>query len=59
MHTSSLIKFKMNRQEFSDIIFGDKVEKRDKWFEILKDPVWVPKWNVSLDETRNEAYKML
>ena len=46
-------------QEFADILFGDAVSKRDKWLQILKDPVWIPKWNVSLDETRNEAYKML
>lgn len=35
----------MNKQEFADIIFGDASHKRDKWFELLKDPVFVPKWN--------------
>jgi len=40
-------------------LFGDDPKKRDKWFEIFKDPVWIPKWNVSLEQTREEAYKML
>ena len=49
----------MNKQEFSDILFGDDPQKRDKWFQIFKDPVWIPRWNVSLDETRDHAYQML
>ncbi|CDW91262.1 acyl-oxidase [Stylonychia lemnae] len=49
----------MNKQEFADIIFGDKPEKRAKWFELFKDPVFVPKWNVTLEQTREDAYQML
>ena len=49
----------MNKQEFADIIFGDKPEKRAKWFELFKDPIFIPKWNVSLDQTREDAYQML
>jgi len=39
----------MNKQEFADIIFGDRPEKRAKWFELFKDPVFVPRWNVTLE----------
>jgi acyl-CoA oxidase len=49
----------MNKQEFSDIIFGDDPKKRARWFELLKDPAFVPRWNISLKEQRDEAYKML
>lgn len=49
----------MNKQEFSDLIFGDKPEKRQKWFDLLKNPVWVPKYNISLNDVRNDAFKRL
>lgn len=49
----------MDKEDFSNIILGDHPSKRDKWFELLKDPVWVPKYNVSLNETREDAYKQL
>ena len=27
--------------------------------EVLKDPVFIPRYNVSLEQTRDEAYKIL
>ena len=54
-HTFSIF----NKQEFADNLFGDKVEKRAKWMEVLKDPVFIPRYNVSLEQTRDEAYKIL
>lgn len=38
----------MNKQEFENLLLGDKPEKREKWFELLKDPVFVPRYNLSL-----------
>ena len=49
----------MNKQEFADIIFGDLPAKREKWFEIFRDPVWVSKYNIPLEDQRNEAFKKL
>jgi hypothetical protein len=49
----------MNKQEFADIIFGDKPEKRATWFNLLKDPVFVPRYNLTLNQMRDEAYKKL
>lgn len=49
----------MNKVEFSNIIFGDNPLKREKWFEIFKDPVWAPRYNISLAEQREDAFKKL
>lgn len=49
----------MNKEELSNLIFGDKPEKRQKWFELLKDPVWVPRYNISLSQQREEAMAKL
>ncbi len=49
----------MNKQEFRDVLFGDNPQKIDKWNELLKDPVFIPKWNGSLQELRDQAYKGL
>jgi len=35
----------MDTQELSDIMFGDHPDKRTKWYELLKDPVFVPAYN--------------
>jgi hypothetical protein len=49
----------MDSREISDLLLGDKPEKRDKWFELFKDPVWIPKYNMNWEETRDEPYKKL
>ncbi len=49
----------MNKQEFSDVLFGADPNKREKWFELLKDPVFIPQWNRSLQEIRDDAFKRL
>jgi hypothetical protein len=33
-----------------DMLFGDKLEKREKWFKLLKDPIFKPKYLMTLDE---------
>jgi acyl-CoA oxidase len=38
----------MNKQDFSALIFGDKTSKIAPWMDLFKDPVWVPKYNQSL-----------
>jgi hypothetical protein len=48
-----------SNEEFRSIIFGDKMEKVNKWFELFKDPVWVPRYNISLNEQREDAFKRL
>jgi hypothetical protein len=40
----------MDKREFEDIIFGDAPSKRAKWMELFKDPVFIPRYNISLDE---------
>ena len=45
--------------EFRATIFGDKMEKVPKWMEIFKDPVWIPRYNISLSEQREDAFKKL
>jgi ribosomal protein S3AE len=49
----------MNKQEFADIIFGDDPAKRKKWFDLLAEPVFLPKYNMSLNDIREDAYKKL
>lgn len=49
----------MNKQEFADILLGDQPTKRDKWYELLKDPVFKPRYNISLNDMREDAYKKL
>jgi acyl-CoA oxidase len=49
----------MNNQEFADIIFGDNPEKRKKWYELLAEPTFIPRYNVSLNDLREDAYKKL
>ena len=37
-------------------LFGDKPEKIEKWHKLLKDPVFKPKYQMTLDEQRDLAY---
>lgn len=42
----------MDKQEISDLILGDDPSKVKKWFELFKDPVFVPQYNTSWEDTR-------
>ena len=41
------------------MLLGDDPSKREKWFKLFEDPVWVPRYNMNWEETRNEPYKKL
>jgi len=41
------------------MVLGDDPAKVQKWFDLFKDPVWIPKYNMSWTETRDEPYKKL
>jgi hypothetical protein len=49
----------MDKQEISDLLLGDDPAKRDKWFNLFKDKVWVPKYDMDWEETRNEPFLKL
>jgi hypothetical protein len=49
----------MDKKELSDLILGDDPAKVQKWFDLFKDPVWIPKYNMTWAETRNEPMKKL
>ena len=34
------------------MILGDDLEKVDRWNQLLKDPVFIPKYNTDWNETR-------
>ena len=43
-----------------DMLFGDKLEKRQKWYDLIsKNPIFYPKYDLSFDEQRELAYKMI
>ena len=42
-----------------DMLFGDKLEKRDKWFKLLNDPLFKPRYLMTLDEQRDLAMKQI
>jgi len=45
----------MDTHELSDIMLGDNPAKRTKWFELLKDPVFVPTYNFKTWEDTRDA----
>ena len=49
----------MDRQEVSDLLLGDDPAKRQKWFDLFKDKVWVPRYNMDWEQTRHEPYLKL
>ena len=43
-----------------DMLFGDNLDKRQKWVDMYsKNPVFHPKYNLTLDEQRDLAYKRI
>ena len=44
---------KMDKQELSQMILGDDLNKIPKWFELFKDPVWIPQYNVDWKTQRD------
>ena len=49
----------MNKKELSDIILGDDPAKVGKWFELFKDRVWIPRYNMDWEQTRAEPMARL
>ena len=49
----------LDKQEIRDLVLGDDPAKVPKWFKLFEDKVWVPKFNISLDQQREEAMKKL
>ena len=49
----------MDKQQLSDMLLGDDPKKRDKWFELFKNQVWIPKYNMDWETTRDEPFKKL
>ena len=49
----------MDKDELSALILGDDPAKVPKWFKLFSDPVWVPKYNTTWTECRDEPYKKL
>ena len=49
----------MDKQELSALILGDDPNKVAKWFELFKDPVWVPRYKMDWTQTRDEPMKRL
>ncbi len=41
------------------MLFNDDPAKAEKWNKLFEDPVFFPKQNISLDESRALAYKRL
>lgn len=42
----------MELTELERLFFYDDPKKRAKWFDLFKDPVWIPEYNISLDKMR-------
>ena len=43
-----------------DMLFGDDLRKRDKWRQLFEsNPVFKPRFQISLDEARDLAYKRI
>jgi acyl-CoA oxidase len=50
----------MDSKELADLLFGFDITKRERWNELLKDPVFIPRYNYeSWDETREHPYHKL
>ena len=42
-----------------DVLWNDKLEKRDKWHRLLSDPVFDHKFDMPLEEMRSRAYAQI
>ena len=50
----------MDSKELADLLFGFDIKKREEWYHLLKDPVFIPKYNYSSwHETREHPYRKL
>ena len=49
----------MNKKELSELILGDDPVKVQKWHNLFKDPVFIPKYNMDWEETRDRPYQRL
>ena len=43
-----------------DMLFGDKLEKRDKWFKLFEsNPIFLPRYDLDMDQQRELAYQRI
>lgn len=50
----------MDSKELGDALLAISHEKRDKWFALMKDPVFIPRYNYeSWEETRDHPERKL
>ena len=50
----------MDTKELADLLLGVNPKKREEWYTLLKDPVFIPKYNYeSWDETREHPYRKM
>ena len=42
-----------------DMLFGDKLEKRDKWMALMKNPIFTPRYMLTLDQQRELAMQRI
>lgn len=47
---------KKSSEYLRDMLFADDLEKRQKWFDLMEDPIFKPKYLMTLDEQRDLAY---
>ena len=50
----------MNSQELADLCWGTDTSRREKWFKLYEDPVFVPRYNYEkLTDQRDHAMAKL
>jgi len=43
-------------EHLRDVLWNDKPEKREKWRNLLNDPIFDAKFEMPLDQMRDRAY---
>lgn len=49
----------MDKNELSALILGDDMAKVPKWHALFEDPAFIPKYNMTWDETRDRPMQAL
>ena len=49
----------IEKQEIRDLVLGDDPAKVAKWHKLFEDEVWIPRFNVPLNQQRDDAFKKL
>lgn len=45
--------------ELQKLFFHDDPSKREKWFNLFRDPIWAPRYNISLEDQRELSMQQL